>query len=322
MRKRNYKQKDLSCLQQIKFFGIFFIVVAFAFLPETEMIFYTLFVSVISITILCLLVYSGMDLSNRHIVKSKEKSDIFKPIFDGFLYAMVFIFKSMYFHLRTRIIFIINIIIFSLPMIGLFYGWTANDFILITFLYLASSFILLWIFAVFGLGVPLKSRIKHFFGFAIVFFFFFIFLPLVGVSIFVSEGPSGLFTLTLNEQFYILLSEIALNSFSMVIALYYRKNKKSESEGETYTGNMFISYLMLAPASALILPFASNFPELYANHYLLCNCLLSIMLIIIVILGDNFSFLPVFQTTKKGKEKRDKWFDNYDEFYNNKRPIG
>ena len=128
MRKRNYKQKDLSCLQQIKFFGIFFIVVAFAFLPETEMIFYTLFVSVISITILCLLVYSGMDLSNRHIVKSKEKSDIFKPIFDGFLYAMVFIFKSMYFHLRTRIIFIINIIIFSLPMIGLFYGWTANDF--------------------------------------------------------------------------------------------------------------------------------------------------------------------------------------------------
>ena len=78
---------------------------------------------------------------------------------------------------------------------------------------------------------------------------------------------------------------------------------------------------MLAIASALILPFASNFPELYANHYLLCNCLLSVMLVFIVSLGDNFAFLPVFQGLKKGKEKRDNWFDEFDEFYNTKRPI-
>ena len=319
MRKRNSKQKDWSTLQKIKFYGISFIVIGFAF--SFEVFFQTLLLNVICISILCILVYMGMELYTRHSVRFGGKSGVFKPIFNGFLYTMGFIFKSMYFHLRTRIVFAYNIIVFILPMIGLFYGWTANDFILITFLNVASSYILLWFFAVFGLGVPFKSRIRRFFGYPMVFFWFFIFLPLIGISIFVSEGPSGLFTLTLNEQFYILLSEIALNSFSMVIALFYSKKKKSESEKETYTGNMFISYLMLAIASALILPFASNFPELYANHYLLCNCLLSLMLIIIVTLGDNFSFLPVFQNRTKGKEKRDKWFDEFDEFYNTKRPI-
>ncbi len=319
MRKRDSKQKDLSTLQKMKFYGIFFIVMGFAF--SFEVFFQTLLLNVICISILCILVYMGMELYKRHRLEFGGKLGFFKPIFNGFLYTMGFIFKSMYFHLRTRIIFAYNIIVFILPMIGLFYGWTANDFILITFLNVASSYILLWFFAVFGLGVPFKSRIRRFFGYPMVFFWFFIFLPFIGISIFVSEGPSGLFTLTLNEQFYILLSEIALNSFSMVIALFYGKKKKSESEKETYTGNMFVSYLMLALASALILPFSSNNPELYANHYLLCNCLLSIMLVFIVSLGDNFAFLPVFQGLKKGKEKRDKWFNEFDEFYNNKTSI-
>ena len=62
----------------------------------------------------------------------------------------------------------------------------------------------------------------------------------------------------------------------------------------------------MALASVLILPFSSNFPELYTNHYLLCNCLLSAMLVFIVI-GDNFAFLPVFQGT-------DKWFNEFDEW--------
>ena len=60
---------------------------------------------------------------------------------------------------------------------------------------------------------------------------------------------------------------------------------------------------MLALASVLILPFSSNFPELYTNHYLLCNCLLSAMLVFIVSLGDNFAFLPVFKELKKVKKK-------------------
>ena len=317
MSKRNSKQKDLSIDQKIKYFGIFFLVVGLAY--SFEVFFQTLLVNVICLTFLCVLVFMGMELYTRERVEFGGKLGVFKPIFNGFVYTMGFIFKSMYFHLRTRIIFAYNIIVLILPMIGLFYGWTANDFILITFLNVASSYIILWFLAVFGLGVPFKSRIRHFFGYPIVFFFFFIFLPLIGTSIFVSEGPSGLFTLTLNEQFYILLSEIALSSFSMVIALFYSKKKKSESEKETNTGNMFISYLMLALASVLILPFSSNFPELYTNHYLLCNCLLSAMLVFIVSLGDNFAFLPVFQGTKKGKEKRDKWFNEFDEFYNNKR---
>ena len=72
MRKINSKQKDLSTLQKIKFYGIFFIVTGFAF--SFEVFFQTLLLNVICISILCILVYMGMELYTRHSVKFGGKS--------------------------------------------------------------------------------------------------------------------------------------------------------------------------------------------------------------------------------------------------------
>ena len=181
---------------------------------------------------------------------------------------MGFIFKSMYFHLRTRIY---NIIVLILPMIVLF-GGTANDFILITFLNVAGSLYYTLVLGSFWIRSSfLNQELDIFLVIRLYSSSFFIFLPLIGMKIFISK--SGLFTLTLNEQFYILLSEIALSSFSMVIALFYSKKKKSESE-RVYQ----LSHVGTLIPLILILPFSSNFPELYTNHYLLCNCLLSAIL--------------------------------------------
>ena len=120
MRKRNSKQKELSTDQKIKYYGIFFLVVGLAY--SFEVFFQTLLVNVICLTFLCVLVFMGMELYTRERVEFGGKLGVFKPIFNGFVYTMGFIFKSMYFHLRTRIIFAYNIIVLILPMIGLFYN--------------------------------------------------------------------------------------------------------------------------------------------------------------------------------------------------------
>ena len=269
------------------------------------------------ISIFAILCYHGMGLSERHPVKfgGKPNLNLFKTLFKGLIYTFSFIIKSMYFHLRKRILFGYNLFILTIPVIGVFYDWNANDFVLITFLNLAATLIFLWIIAVFGLGKNIKSRIKQFLGHAIVLFFFFILLPLMGLRTFVPEGPSGLFTLTLNEGLYILLGEIVMQFIPFTLNHYFRKN--NEEIHHNNAGRILIGYLLLIPAAALILPFYSNFPDIYLNHKLMSDVLLCIILITFISLSDNFTFLPVFQTTKKGKEKRDNWFKEFDDFYKN-----
>lgn len=291
---------------------IIFIILFFLFAS----VFNALLAIGLPLSIFAILCYVGMGLTERHPVKfgGKPNFQLFKTLFKGLIYTFSFIIKSMYFHLHKRPIFIYNLFILSIPIVGVFFDWNANDFVLVTLLNLIANFICLWIIAVFGFEKKIKSRIIQFFGYAFVLFFFFIFLPLIGLREFVPEGPSGLFTITLKQGLYILLCEVIIQFIPFILNYFRKKNKNTHHDN---AGRIFIGYLLLIPAATIIIPFCSNFPDIYSNYKLLSDVLLCIILITFISLSDNFSFLPVFHTPKKGKEKRDNWFKEFDDFYEN-----
>ena len=258
-----------------------------------------------------------MDIMGRYPELNTGK--IKYPIFIGIKLITKYIFKSIYFNLRKSPQFIFNTIILALPLIGVYLDWNASDFVLVCFWNIAGSYISLWLLSSFGFYGPktFGKAIGTFFSFFFIFFFIFLGLPLIGIKTFVELSPSEIFTLSLEENAYILLGETFMCMISITLIRILRKKdfESYESSYEGELGNIVFGYFLLMIPALFILPFAQNYSELYTKNSLLFDILLSCILLFLLIIKENVYFLMSGNDTKK------QWFAKYDEFYKNKRPI-
>ncbi len=276
----------------------------------------TLLFSVIPLAIVFTIYFYLMDIMGRHPELNTGKTKY--PIFIGIKLITQYIFKSIYFNLRKSPQFIFNTIILGLPLIGVYLDWNASDFVLVCFWNIAGSYICLWLLSSFGFYGP-KSFGKTIGTFFSFFFVFFIFLgfPLIGIKTFVELSPSEIFTLSLEDDAYILLGETLMCMTSIILIRILKKKDFESYEGsfEGELGNIVFGYFLLMIPALFILPFAQNYSELYAKNSTLFDIVLSCILLFFLIIKENVYFIMTENDTKK------QWFAKYDEFYNNKRLI-
>ena len=276
----------------------------------------TLLFSVIPLAIVFTIYFYLMDIMGRHPELNTGKTKY--PIFIGIKLITQYIFKSIYFNLRKSPQFIFNTIILGLPLIGVYLDWNASDFVLVCFWNIAGSYICLWLLSSFGFYGP-KSFGKTIGAFFSFFFVFFIFLgfPLIGIKTFVELSPSEIFTLSLEDDAYILLGETLMCMTSIILIRILKKKDFESYEGsfEGELGNIVFGYFLLMIPALFILPFAQNYSELYAKNSTLFDIVLSCILLFFLIIKENVYFIMTENDTKK------QWFAKYDEFYNTKRPI-
>ena len=141
--------------------------------------------------------------------------------------------------------------------------------------------------------------------------------PLIGIKTFVELSPSEIFTLSLEDDAYILLGETLMCMTSIILIRILKKKDFESYEGsfEGELGNIVFGYFLLMIPALFILPFAQNYSELYAKNSSLFDIVLSCILLFFLIIKENVYFLMSGNDTKK------QWFAKYDEFYNTKRPI-
>jgi hypothetical protein len=276
----------------------------------------SLLFSIIPLSIIFTIYFYLMDIMGRHPELNTGKTKY--PIFIGIKVITQYIFKSIYFNLRKSPQFIFNTIILGLPLIGVYLDWTASDFVLVCFWNIAGSYICLWLLSSFGFYGPKSfgKTIGTFFSFFFIFFFIFLALPLIGMKNLIELSPAEIFTLSLEENAYILLGETFMCMISIILIRILKKKDFESYEGryEGEVANIVFGYFLLMIPALFILPFAQNYSELYAKNPTIFDIVLSCILLFFLIIKENVYFLS-------GYDARKQWFAKYDEFYNNKRPI-
>jgi len=257
-----------------------------------------------------------MELSKKYPIqeepngKLNQRAKIMRELSN----TVIFTGKSVYYNLRTNRRFLFSISLIAIPIFGVFWNWNASDFLLVTFLNILSSFFCLWIvMPLGGYHDSFISRIKMCFVFFLFFIFFFLLAPMVGMKQLIGSPSQLNCTITFRESMFILLAETAFQFLPITIS-WLRKNQKKDIIIPN-PGKIFIDYVLLIPPATVIFYFLTSYPELYKNHQTLFDFLLSFILLLIIILGENFAELPVFAKSKKAKMRKDKWFEGFDAFY-------
>ena len=135
------------------------------------------------------------------------------------------------------------------------------------------------------------------------------------MKILIELSPAEIFTLSLEENAYIILGETFMCMISIILIRILKKKDFESYEG-SYEGevtNIVFGYFLLMIPALFILPFAQNYSELYAKNSTLFDIVLSCILLFFLIIKENVYFLI------SGNDTRKQWFAKYDEFYNNKR---